>query len=719
MRELRLEVSKEGQVLETHDLRTDAVTVLGRSADLVLSHKSISRRHANIDPVTSTGHVALTNFAKDGGTRVKGCELKQNERVMLSDGDTMEFGKSSKIYLVFMAGFSKAEDVGADAAPAPDVPQVSSSSSGSKAAGAAPVPMLSSSREDREKEIAAMTASLMAKPAAAMVNVKRETGDDDESSSDDEGFGPQPLTAEQQKARIKKSEQSLKDTLDASAKRLKIPISHSVDLSKHAKIVTCLSSNLSGNRVVSGCQDGTMKIFDFGGMDSRQEAFKEVTPESGVGINDVSHSPSGSQIMVITSNAQPLSFDKEGVQQRKFIRGDMYLTDLVNTKGHTSEVNCAAWHPADNNLVLTGGADGTLRMWDMTSELYLNMLRNKSVMKVRAKQGGNQARVPVNSCSFSPDGHLMVAGCADGSVHIWDEKNIGRTKGVLRCSTSAITFVASLPSAVAGGRDVLVAKSEEGTVYLWDFRAVHSPSCRPFMTCQACPNDSAGSNVAFSPDFSLMCVPAISSEGSVTSSRLCFFHTCGYKDQERPLEACLEIGIGEKCRATRVLWQKNTNQIMVATSSGTIKVLFDPELSKKGVMLSVNKAPPRKKDPMDFVQQVGEIYAPHALPMFKDGHLHEKLSSKGKKIKGASEAMAPKQDAGNSKVTITTSEATKYIINNKGIVENSREVNPRDALLQMHDKVVSSSDSQGPILATTTIEEEEEEIRAMKRQRKE
>ena len=81
--------------------------------------------------------------------------------------------------------------------------------------------------------------------------------------------------------------------------------------------------------------------------------------------------------------------------------------------------------------------------------------------------------------------------------------------------------------------------------------------------------------------------------------------------------------------------------------------------------------------------------------------------------------MAPKQDAGNSKVTITTSEATKYIINNKGIVENSREVNPRDALLQMHDKVVSSSDSQGPILATTTIEEEEEEIRAMKRQRKE
>ena len=67
---------------------------------------------------------------------------------------------------------------------------------------------------------------------------------------------------------------------------------------------------------------------------------------------------------------------------------------------------------------------------------------------------------------------------------------------------------------------------------------------------------------------------------------------------------------------------------------------------------------------------------------------------------------------------ITTSEATKYIVNGRGDTVNSREVNPRDALLQMHDKVAGTN-KDGPVLATKTFEEEEDELRAMKRQRKE
>jgi WD repeat-containing protein 70 len=61
-----------------------------------------------------------------------------------------------------------------------------------------------------------------------------------------------------------------------------------------------------------------------------------------------------------------------------------------------------------------------------------------------------------------------------------------------------------------------------------------------------------------------------------------------------------------------VKWQAVTNQIFCTTSSGSVTVLYDPRISKKGAMLAAARAPRREKDPGDFVL-VGEIYNPHAL----------------------------------------------------------------------------------------------------------
>jgi WD40 repeat protein len=40
-----------------------------------------------------------------------------------------------------------------------------------------------------------------------------------------------------------------------------------VDLGGHTKAVSCLSSEPSGNRIVTGSLDYNMKLYDFGGMD--------------------------------------------------------------------------------------------------------------------------------------------------------------------------------------------------------------------------------------------------------------------------------------------------------------------------------------------------------------------------------------------------------------------------------------------------------------------
>lgn len=56
-----------------------------------------------------------------------------------------------------------------------------------------------------------------------------------------------------------------------------------------------------------------------------------------------------------------------------------------------------------------------------------------------------------------------------------------------------------------------------------------------------------------------------------------------------------------------------------------MRVFFDPRISEKGAVITAGRAPKREKDPADY-SSVGEIYNPHALPMYKvrEGGLEER-----------------------------------------------------------------------------------------------
>ena len=51
-------------------------------------------------------------------------------------------------------------------------------------------------------------------------------------------------------------------------------------------------------------------------------------------------------------------YDRDANELIKFVRGDMYIRDLTNTKGHTMEVTGCQWHPSDKNVLMTSGLDG-------------------------------------------------------------------------------------------------------------------------------------------------------------------------------------------------------------------------------------------------------------------------------------------------------------------------------------------------------------------------
>lgn len=58
-------------------------------------------------------------------------------------------------------------------------------------------------------------------------------------------------------------------------------------------------------------------------------------------------------------------YDRDGLTLGEFIKGDMYIRDLKNTKGHISGLTGGEWNPKSKETILTSSEDGSLRIWDV------------------------------------------------------------------------------------------------------------------------------------------------------------------------------------------------------------------------------------------------------------------------------------------------------------------------------------------------------------------
>uniref|UniRef100_A0A8C6WQH1 WD repeat-containing protein 70 n=1 Tax=Neogobius melanostomus TaxID=47308 RepID=A0A8C6WQH1_9GOBI len=423
----------------------------------------------------------------------------------------------------------------------------------------------------------------------------------------------------------------------------KIPDTHEITLQHGTKMVSALGLDPSGARLVSGGYDFDVRFWDFAGMDQTLQAFRTLQPCECHQIKSLQYSVTGDVILVISGNAQAKVLDRDGFNVMECMKGDQYIVDMANTKGHTAMLNCGCWHPKIKEEFMTCSNDGTVRTWD-----------GKKVIPI--------------CCTYSRDGKLVAAGCQDGSIQIWDRNLSVHTK--YHCRQAHVPGSATSCLAFSYDGMTLASRGGDDTLKLWDIRNFK----KPVNVANGLTNYSEMTDCCFSPDDKLL-FTGTSVKKDEGNGKLVFFDRTTF-------QKVYQIDV-TNASVVRCLWHPKLNQIMVGTGNGLVKVYYDPLKSYRGAKLCLAKTKRKEKHTEMLAQDY--IITPHALPMFREARQRstkKQLEKDRLDPKKSHKPEPPVSGPGRGgRVAAHGGTLSSFIVKNIAL-DKTDDSNPREAILR-------------------------------------
>ncbi|KAL1903515.1 hypothetical protein Sste5346_000143 [Sporothrix stenoceras] len=373
----------------------------------------------------------------------------------------------------------------------------------------------------------------------------------------------------------------------------RFPLSHELVFKTHDKAVTSVSLDPNGARMATGSRDCNVKLYDFASMTpTTLRAFKSVDPWQQGGkpsatteshpVNHVAFHPQAATVMLcITAHPQAKILSRDGEVLTEFVKGDMYLRDMHNTKGHVGEIATGAWHPTDRETCVTAGADSTLRIWDVN-----NKRSQRDIIVFKSRAAGSAGRSRMTAVAWGAPAHgggsdtVLVAAALDGSLVMYSGNNGPYTR------PTAEVRDAHTPNSWTGGIDIsadgrmVVTRGGDGFIKLWDTRKFK----QPLVTVSHAATDAADrfpmANIRYGPNSTSILVG--SADGSL--------HVLN-PGNLRP-EVVTPVTPGSPLIA--VEWHAKLNQLVTGSANGETHVLFDPTRSVRGAADVVRRAPKKR-----------------------------------------------------------------------------------------------------------------------------
>ena len=364
------------------------------------------------------------------------------------------------------------------------------------------------------------------------------------------------------------------------------PVSHELVIKTHDRAVTTIALDASGTRLITGSNDCTIKLHDLSALTpSTIRAFKTVDPfatkasqaAESHSIHQILHGPhSSAHFLCITATSQARLFSRDGDLQSEFVKGDMYLRDKHNTKGHTSEITSAAWHPTNRDRFATAGTDSTVRIWDVNKRFKQEEV---IVHKSRAAGSAGMTRMTAIAWGAAADGgsSMLVSAALDGSLVLWGgEGPYHRPTAEVRDAHERDTWTSGIDIS-ADGR-LVITRGGDNTIKLWDTRKFKTPLNTTSHTSTS--SQYPTSNIKFAPN----------SASVITGSETGHLHILN----PATLRPELVTPVTPGSPLITVTWHAKLNQIFTGSANGQTTILFNPTMSTAGALTVLSKAPKRR-----------------------------------------------------------------------------------------------------------------------------
>ncbi|KAI1661629.1 WD40 repeat-like protein [Daldinia decipiens] len=405
------------------------------------------------------------------------------------------------------------------------------------------------------------------------------------------------------------------DSDDDSDDEDEYPTSHEMVIKTHDRAVTSLSLDPAGGRLISGSIDCTVKLHDLSSLTpSTIRAFRSVDPyeTKASSANTESHpihhiefNPlAGSLFLCISAHPQAKILSRDGDIVTEFVKGDMYLRDMNNTKGHVSEVTTGTWHPTDKNLCVTAGTDSTLRIWDIN-----NKRSQKEVIVFKSKAAGAAGRTRMTAVAWgSPaqgGNNVLISAALDGTLVMWSGNGpFTRPAGEIREAHKPNTWTGGID--ISSDGRMVVTRGGDNLIKLWDTRKFKEPLVTVEHTSTS--DHYPTTNIKYAPN----------STSIITGSATGHLHILNPGNLRSEYTTLVTPG----SPVITVDWHPKINQIVTGSANAETHILYNPTMSTRGAVDVMSRAPKRRHidDNPEFTtdQSLGlsgdAIVAPGTLP---------------------------------------------------------------------------------------------------------
>lgn len=244
----------------------------------------------------------------------------------------------------------------------------------------------------------------------------------------------------------------------------------SIKIGSHEQPVLAISSFMRSDKsveIASGSQDGQVFLWDF---DLKEKANLKFKLEGHTGaVEDVSFSPSGDLIascgwdekIIIWNFDEDNIVDHHEVDNKKRLKKDtkanttQIVKPLNMMEGHIQCISSLKW--ASEDEIITAGWDHSVRTWDVDSGVNTNQISGNKV---------------ILSLDYSSQNNLIVTGHADKTVRLWDHRiKSSEDSNLISTMLSSHTNWVSTVKWHPTNSNLLISGSYDTNIKVWDIRA--------------------------------------------------------------------------------------------------------------------------------------------------------------------------------------------------------------------------------------------------------